>query len=28
MTWIAALKKWNEGKEKWTLPRKGTAEHE
>jgi hypothetical protein len=27
MSWIAALKKWNEGKDKWTIPRKGTAEH-
>jgi len=27
MTWIAAVKQWNEGKAKWSMPRKGTPEH-
>ena len=27
MTWIEALKKWNTGKAKWSMPRKGTSEH-
>jgi len=25
--WITALKKWNEGNEKWCVPRKGTPEY-
>lgn len=27
MTWIQALKIWNKGKKKWTIPKKGTKEH-
>lgn len=26
-TWLSALKKWNEGQPKWTIPKKGTAAH-
>lgn len=25
--WIVALKKWNEGKSKWCVPRKGSSGH-
>ena len=25
--WILALKKWNSGKSKWCVPKKGTPEH-
>ena len=25
--WVSALKKWNEGKSKWCVPRKGSASH-
>ena len=27
-SWILALKKWNEGKPKWCVPKKGTADYE
>lgn len=27
MKWIDALKKWNEGRDKWTIPKKGTSEY-
>lgn len=27
MKWLQALKVWNQGKEKWCVPRKGTKEH-
>ena len=26
--WIDALKKWNAGRDRWTIPRKGTDEYE
>jgi len=25
--WIVALKRWNEGKDKWCVPRKGSSGH-
>jgi len=25
--WLSALKKWNAGQPKWTIPKKGTAAH-
>ena len=28
VSWIDALKKWNEGREKWSIPRKGTPEYD
>lgn len=27
LSWVAALKKWNEGKSKWCIPRKGSKAH-
>ena len=27
MNWIEALKKWNSGRPKWMMPKKGTPEH-
>lgn len=27
MKWIDALKKWNEGKGAWCIPKKGTPQH-
>ena len=27
MTWIQALKIWNKGKKKWSIPKKGTKGH-
>lgn len=28
MSWVIALKKWNEGKEKWCIPKKGSKGYE
>jgi hypothetical protein len=28
MSWVAAVKEWNAGRESWSLPKKGTSEYE